>query len=114
MVRAALKKANDIEADLRDSLGNLKASVKVQAATVVRLKASLDSLGGGGAAVSTGKGWSKWKDKYIVARFRQNPDTLYYMMAVRPLKIQMIEDLNNNWTVTAGICWPEGTPELTA
>jgi len=97
IAKADLVSASDMITLLRSANGSLDKKVRVQAATIANVKAELAQVQGGGAGTPAENGWSNYKDGYLVARFRQAPDSLQYMQAVRPISIELIEGLANDW-----------------
>ena len=102
-VKADLNAAGDMVATLRTTGAARDRKVKLAAATIADLSAKLGRIEGGGPALPDTGGWSVYQDKYLTAFFKQAPDTGYlsYSLAVRPLKVSLIEDLNNTWSAYA-------------
>jgi len=102
--KADLKAAGDMIATLR-ATGQLKdGKLKVSAATIADLTARLGKVSGGGPAKPGDGDWSVFQDQYLTVFFRQTPDSLTYSLFERPIKISIIEGLNNDWQGYARDC----------
>jgi hypothetical protein len=100
-VKAELKSSEDMLATLLTGNQALHKKVKVNAATIADLTARLGKVSGGGPAKPGDDDWSVFQDQYLTAFFRQAPDSLQYTLFERPIKVSIIEDLNNQWSAYA-------------
>lgn len=102
-VKASLTASGAMIATLRQAGASQGRKIKISAATIADLSAKLAKVTGGGPALPDTGGWSVYQDKYLTAFFKQAPDTGYlsYSLNARPLKVSLIEDLDNTWSAYA-------------
>lgn len=102
-VKATLLSSGAMIATLRQAGASQGRKIKISAATIADLSAKLAKVTGGGPALPDTGGWSVYQDKYLTAFFKQAPDTGYlsYSLNARPLKVSLIEDLQNTWSAYA-------------
>jgi len=101
---AELKSSDEMIVTLMAGGKENNRKLKISAATIADLSAKLAKVTGGGVALPDTGGWAVYQDKYLTAFFKSAPDTGYlsYSLNARPLKVSLIEDLDNTWS---GYAW---------
>lgn len=101
MAKADLKKANEMIATLRSTSDSLGRKIKLQAATIAELTVTLPSVSGSGVAASKPSGWKEYKDDFVQALYRVDPDSFKYTLLLRTFDLTITEGLENNWSAYA-------------